>query len=437
MTKLPVAILGGGLAGLSAAYHLEGDAALYEQQPTLGGLCRQVEAEGFRVDAVPHVFHFRHDATRRFIQQLVGNAIQPYLRHARVYSHGTFIRYPFQAHLFGLPADVVAACLSGRSADGRTTGPSPDTFERWILATFGKGIADEFMVPYNTKFWTLPPSELTCEWVNGLIPVPTREETVRGAMTADPTEYGYNVEFWYPRVGGMGTLLAALSAGVPSLHLGKRVVRLDTAARRLHFADGDVVEYEHLLSSIPLPELSAVLDPLPPEIARALEALRWTSIAVVHLGVKGPAPAPWHWAYVSEPDTVFYRVGIPSHYALDAAPLDHHLLSMEISYASWKPLDRQGLMPRTLRDLERLGLLRTPEDVVMRLPLELRYGYPIYDRQYQGATTLLRDYLLQQGIVLIGRFGSWRYLSVEETILDGQQAAARVRDLIGDGAILR
>ena len=101
-------------------------------------------------------------------------------------------------------------------------------------------------------------------------------------------------------------------------------------------------------------------------------------------------------------------------------------MSVEISHSAWQPLDRRSLVACVLRDLARLGLLRAPDDVVVQHLLELRYGYPIYDRHYAWATALIRRYLSEQGIHLIGRFGSWRYLSMEATLLESRRAAATV-----------
>lgn len=433
----PLVVLGGGLAGLSAAYHLSGDVPVYEQQTGLGGLCSQATAGGFRFDAVPHVLHFRQDSTRAFVHQLLNGRLTSFTRQARVHSHGVSTRYPFQAHLFGLPPAVIDECLQGRLAAARRGLYDTTNFERWILSTFGEGIAKHFMVPYNTKFWTLPPSELTCEWVGGLVPVPSYEDMVRGAFEDDPTEYGYNVVFWYPSAGGLGAIVEGLLTRLPRVYLGKRLVRLETAARRLHFADGEVVEYEQLLSSIPLPELKALLDPLPAAVASALDALRWTSICVVHLGIQGAPAVPWDWVYEPDAEVSFYRVGFPGRYALDAAPDGCHILSAEISYSPWKPRDRAPLVPRVIHDLTRMELLHRAHDIVVQLPLELRYGYPIYDRHYAWATSFLHTYLRQRGVIPIGRFGSWRYLSMEETLLDGQRAAELVSEAVGHDPVPR
>jgi UDP-galactopyranose mutase len=141
-------ILGGGLAGLSAAYHLDGQAALYERHPSLGGLCSQVRVDGFRFDAVPHVLHFRRDDIRALVERLLDGHLVRYARQARIASHGTTIRYPFQAHLFGLPASVISECLQGRLDAAQEGDVDTSTFERWVVSTFGSGIAKHFLVPY-------------------------------------------------------------------------------------------------------------------------------------------------------------------------------------------------------------------------------------------------------------------------------------------------
>ena len=114
MKRIRTAILGGGLAGLSSAYHLGGQAAVYEAHTTLGGLCSQVRSEGFRFDAVPHVLHFQNASIRALVDQLVEGRLIQYSRRACVLSNGVLTRYPFQAHLHGLPSRVIEECLRGR-----------------------------------------------------------------------------------------------------------------------------------------------------------------------------------------------------------------------------------------------------------------------------------------------------------------------------------
>ena len=57
-----ILILGGGLAGMSTAYHL-GDTPhlVLEAQATPGGLCRSRDVNGFTFDYTGHLLHLRNE----------------------------------------------------------------------------------------------------------------------------------------------------------------------------------------------------------------------------------------------------------------------------------------------------------------------------------------------------------------------------------------
>ena len=58
-------ILGAGLAGLSAAYHLGSSAEIYEAEGYVGGKARSESYDGFTFDVTGHWLHFRNDSSFR------------------------------------------------------------------------------------------------------------------------------------------------------------------------------------------------------------------------------------------------------------------------------------------------------------------------------------------------------------------------------------
>lgn len=423
----PLVILGAGAAGLSAALHAGADVPLYERAADPGGLCRSHQVDRYRFDETAHVLYFRDEGVKQLVHSLLGDNLQAYHRQARVYAHGRYLRYPFQAHLHGLPDDLIDECIQGRvdAEEARArNGHPPASFEAWILASLGEGIARHFMNPYNNKFWTVPPSTLTHEWAERFVPVPSLVEMRRGAMGEDPTEYGYNVQFAYPRQGGVASLMQALVARVPGIQLGKRVTQIDLARSQIQFRDGTSVTYQHAISTIPLPEMRRLLQPLPEAIARAFDRLRWVSLYVLHLGVRDEVTPGFDWAYFPQPELPFFRVGCPSRYSPDSAPAGSRTMSVELTYSTWQPLNEEGLTPRILEDLIRVGLLKNTSTVEVIYPVRAAYGYPIYDHAYHEATQTIIAFLRRHGIIPAGRFGRWAYLSLEDSILDGNDAAA-------------
>lgn len=436
-----VVVLGGGLAGLSAAYHLGGQVPVYEAADVLGGLCASHRVDGYTFDLTGHLLHFRVPYCRELVAGLLQEELLHHHRKAWIH-YGTDaatasrVKYPFQANLHDLPADVRAECLDGflaaveqwkadnSSAGGRTRSRN---FREWILARFGAGIARHFMLPYNAKLWQYPLDKMSSAWIDSLVPQPNVDEVVKGAAGPPPREFGYNIDFAYPRTGGIGRLAEAFGRELGPLHLGMRAVRIDPERRVVHFGDGSETRYETLVTSIPLPVLLRLLDPCPAEIRALADQLRWNSIVNLNLGVDGQVDPSVHWMYFPDPAITFYRVGVASNFAPESAPPGKSSMYVEVSYRGEDPHTPDVLTERIIDDLLRVGLLERRGQVEVTDFNRLPYAYVIYDLAYTETTGRLHQYLEAADIHSIGRFGRWRYYSMEQTILDGKTCAEDIR----------
>jgi phytoene dehydrogenase-like protein len=87
-------ILGGGLAGLSAAYTLQNagqrEWQIYERNATPGGLARTMEVDGYRFDYGPHILFTIDDEIRELIQDLLSLCIQVFLPCKNIFCLGLF-----------------------------------------------------------------------------------------------------------------------------------------------------------------------------------------------------------------------------------------------------------------------------------------------------------------------------------------------------------
>ena len=150
-----VVIIGGGLAGLSAGYHLaEYEPIVFEKESTVGGLCRSFTQDSFTFDCTGHLVHLKDPYTKELIARLLPDAFGSHERLAAIYSKATTTPYPFQANTYGLPPEVIKECVVGfvETLVANNNG-TPGNFHDWVLKTFGTGIAKHFMLPYNEKFW--------------------------------------------------------------------------------------------------------------------------------------------------------------------------------------------------------------------------------------------------------------------------------------------
>jgi protoporphyrinogen oxidase len=429
-----VLILGAGIAGLSAAWHLRRKGVpcfVFEKEDEVGGLCRSKGIRGFTFDRSGHLLHFKDPYAFDLVRRLLRGQLAKHERSAWISTDGRCTRYPFQANLFGLPPRVIKECLEGFVRAQKRKHEKPlkrdMNFLQWSRRTFGAGMVRHFMAPYNTKFWTVPPEELTCEWLDGMIPVPSLQQVLEGAEKEGASQLGYNIHFWYPRKGGIEQLPQAFAKSMRNIYTGSKISRVDLSKKEIEMSSGRKEKFDVLISTIPLPEMSHVIRDLSQEMRRAFDRLRWNSILNLNLGVRpNAAVLNRHWIYFPQKESCFFRVGFPHNFSSDAAPAGKGSLYAEVSYSERKPINKRKMIARITRDLKKARLISAQGDFFAKDINDIKYGYPIYDRHYKEARGKILGFLNDKGVIPCGRYGSWKYMSMEDAILDGKRAAESV-----------
>ncbi|HKQ62858.1 MAG TPA: FAD-dependent oxidoreductase [Candidatus Polarisedimenticolaceae bacterium] len=426
-----IVILGGGLAGMSAAYHLrDRPHVVLEAEAEAGGLCRTRHVDGFLFDYTGHLLHLRDPRCVAWIDELLPGQFELVERQARIRTHGVTLPFPFQANLYGLPRDVVAECLIGFAESLAAAVPDGGhaSFEAWSLAVFGRGISDAFMLPYNAKLFRREPAQMTADWVSWAVPKPTLREVVRGALGSENRGMGYNATFRYPRQGGIGVLPAALARQVPQLCLGRRVREVDVRRRQVLVDDGERLEYERLVVTIPLAAFLGMVRGGPDEWSELAAQLDWSVVACLNLGIDRPGVGDGaHWIYFPEAHVPFYRVGFPTNFSASVAPAGTSSLYVEFGLRRGEPLDAARLERETLGALRREGILTADDRVLVRDWVRIDPGYVIFDAARQQVLARVLPELERQGIHAIGRYGAWTYSYMERALLDGLELAERLR----------
>lgn len=429
----PVVILGAGLTGLSAALHFAAQNAgrrvlVLERAQRPGGKARSRRERGYTFDVTGHWLHLRDPRVEALVDRLFdpGDLVE-IERRTGIYTHGTMLRYPFQANLHGLPLEVVQECLVGFIEAQRTAaGPDatePRTFEDFAVARFGRGIAKHFFVPYNAKLWGTEFGRLTPDWVSRFVPIPNVDQVVGGAIGLPQEGLGYNARFRYPKAGGIDHLPNAFARALEShdnveVRLGADVVSVDAERRVVRFADGAEQRYASLVSTTPLPSLIGMLTQTPDAVTDASASLRHIGWRYLDVATSTPTPMREHWVYVPEPDVPFFRVGCYSNALPAMAPPGCSSLYVELA-------DRGGPpdLPVILRGLAEMGAITDPEDVVFANVRDIDCAYVVFDEAYPTAIQTLHRHLEGVGIRSCGRYGAWIYNSMEDSIIAGIEAA--------------
>lgn len=433
----PVVILGGGLAGLSTAHFLDRPWQLVERTERVGGLIKTEVIDGCSFDPTGHWLHLRDPEIRALVTEawLPGQLVE-IERRAAIFSRGVFTRYPYQVNTHGLPAEVIAENLIGFvdavfGEKGRALRErEPANFEEFILRHMGEGFAKNFLIPYNQKLWTVPPSELSAAWCGRFVPRPGLEEVVHGALGIGSDRLGYNASFLYPREGGIEALARAMLAGLSGGEVRLKVepTSIDWRGRTVHLSDGRSLRYGELVSSISLPGLIDLLargaDGVPDEVREAAGSLRATTVTFVAVGVDGLNRQPWHWIYLPEPEFETYRIGSPSAVWPPLSP--EGVSSFYVEYSHHGERTPEACEAAAIEDLLRAQMIHRAEDVRFARATVIPHAYVLYDAGYGQAKDTLVRFLDEAGIVLAGRYGQWEYSSMEDAILSGRAAARRL-----------
>ncbi len=424
-------ILGGGMSGLSCAYHLKDNYLLIEKSNEPGGLSRSIKQDGFVFDHTGHLLHLRHPYTLKLIPQLLGDNIASNDRRAWIYSHNTYTRYPYQANLYGLPKPVLKDCLSGLinaqlDQAPAPMGSEPESLKSWVLRTFGKGFAKHFFFPYNEKLWRVPPDVLTAEWVAPFVPKPSIEEVINGSFSDQTKKFGYNATFYYPKEGGIQALAFAFAKGLGNSRLNTSVERIDLDRKEAVLSTGECVTYTYLVNTAPLPRFLDMVHGLPPEISDARGKMRWSSVYDINLGVRRAGISDKHWIYFPEKKYRFYRVGFPMNFSARMTPSGCSSMYVEIGYRPEESFDESKAMQDAVRGLLECGLLKSEKEIITRNILRIPVAYVTYDQHRTSVAQRVLGWLEGRKVYSIGRFGGWKYSYMEEAILEGLATSEKI-----------
>lgn len=415
-------ILGAGPTGLGAARHLHKlgchDWKLFDATPEPGGLAASfVDEGGFTWDIGGHVQFSHYEYFDRAMIEFLGE--DGWLHHQReswIWIRDRFVPYPFQNNIRRLPPEDLNKCLQGLVEITRQPRLRPSNFGEWIDATFGSGLAEVFMRPYNFKVWAFPPEMMNAVWVGERVAVTDLGRVLSNLVLArDDLSWGPNNTFQFPKFGGTGAIWRACANGLPpeKLRLSTRISQVDLSKREVTTADGQVYQYEKLISTIPLRELIRISGQEQFE-PWAKRGLLYSTSNIFGLGLRGKPReelATKCWMYFPEDNCPFYRVTLFSNYSPHNVPdiRQHWSIMAEVSESPHKPVSRSSLLEEVIQGALNTRLIERREDIISTWCYRARYGYPTPGLYRDQALAEIIPFFEKHDVFSRGRFGLWKY----------------------------
>ena len=417
--KVDNLILGAGIAGLGAAYALRkaGKTALVvERDATYGGLCGNIEIDGFRFDRFVHFTFTQNDEVNAIFKASCGELIKHTPNPFNIY-HRQWIKHPAQNNLFPLVTDEKEEIIRDFKARPVVDATYvPKNYEEWLRVQFGNYFAEHFPMVYTKKYWMREARDLRTEWVGNRVYQPSLDEVIIGSQTAETPITYYAKEMRYPQKGGYKALLKSM-ADVANIEYGMCVTEICPKEKKVRFANGREIGYEKLYSSLPLPVVIESIQNVPDAVRDAVNQLECTSGYHISVALKTKNIPPYLWWYIYDEDILAARVYSPSLKSPDNVPEGCSSLQMEV-YCKENEYTERELIEGTVGMLVGMGILKQEDILFTHVGFE-KYANVIFTEPIYIARTIVRDWLKEQGVETIGRFGEWDYLWSDQSLLSG------------------
>ena len=448
------AIVGAGPAGLTAAYELSRQGApalVLESDPQyVGGISRTVNYKGFRFDIGGHRFFSKSQEVEDLWTEIAGDDMLARPRSSRIFYQGQFYAYPLKP-LEALaklgPVESLHCVLSFLSARLSPT-VHPKTFEDWVVNQFGERLFQIFFKTYTEKVWGMSCREISADWAAQRIKGLSLGSALKHALLSKSRNHKQVVKtlidtFRYPR-RGPGMMWEACAEKIRSMGgtvlLDRKVTgcrfdanhKLWTVACRDSSGRTEEFRSEHLVSSMPIRELIAQLEPPLPEAARtAASSLRYRDFLTVGLIVRDRNRFTDNWIYIHDSGVKVGRVQNYKSWSPEMVP-DPAYASYGLEYfcfegdGLWASSDAD-LIELAKREIEHVNLAAS-SDVVDGCVIRQPKAYPVYDDAYQQHVATIRRALDQSfpTLHLVGRNGMHKYNNQDHAMMTALLAARNI-----------
>jgi protoporphyrinogen oxidase len=383
---------------------------------------RTLQQDGFSFDyGGSHILFSKNGEALDFLLNLLGENKVRIKRNTKVLYNGCYVKYPFENGLGDLPKEENYECLISfiETLIAKKTGKisSPANLRDWFYYTFGKGISEKYLIPYNSKIWKYPVEELGLDWVKR-IPDPPIEDIVKSSLGMETEGYTHQLYFFYPKVGGIEAIIKSLESKISgNVTKSFEVKGLKKEGENWVVSNGKQESlFPDVICAMPLHALIGAMN-VPREVKVAVGDLRYNSIITVLIGLNKKIN-DYSWVYLPDKQYLPHRISFPSNFSSYVAPPMKSSVVAEITCMAgdsvWQMSDRE-IIERVIDDLNHVKIF-AQEDVCFCGVKRIEYAYVLNDQHYVKNLKTVYAYLAAQEIGLVGRFAQFQYLNMDACV---------------------
>jgi len=422
-----ITILGGGIGSIALAYFLQDKKqikkiTIVEKDKYLGGLLRSYKLNKIFYDVGPHIIFSKHkDILKLMIKMLKSNKHKIKRSNKIIYKNDNYIKYPYENDLNKLPAVDRKRALNAFLKNPYKK-IKPKTMQDFFLKTFGKGIFEQYLKPYNNKIWKMHVSKLDTQMVDR-IPQPPVEDIIKSANGVTTEGYKHQLYFDYPKKGGIQSLFDAFynkldkkKVKVVKNFIIKKIIKKNKLITIN--SNKEIIQTDKIVSTIPLNKLYRYFES-DKKITEISKKLKYNSIIISIFNIKGNVAGDNFALMIPDKDIIFHRISkldfLGKNYSLNRSTT----FEVEITFRKGdkiSKMNKKQIFLEITKGLKKLKFINKINDINFKDSKRFEHAYVIYDLNHRKNVDLLIKKYAKDDIDLLGRWGTWEYLNSDQVI---------------------
>jgi protoporphyrinogen oxidase len=411
--KQRIAVIGGGVSGLSAAriLSIRHDVTVFEADARPGGMikCDIVEGNLFHRTG-GHVFNTKRVDVAEWFWARFNRETEftKALRQSVISLDGTLeVPYPIENNVYRLPAEVQQSCISDFLRMAREGYGAPENFADFLRFRFGDTLYKLYFEPYNNKVWRRDLRQIPLSWLDGKLPMPTVEEIIAANFSRAEERQFVHSSFFYPLKGGSQFIAERLAEGL-NVCYNSKVERIERTAEgwNVEGQTFDAVIFSGNLKQVPSLVAGVAMD----AYAEGIAALEAHGTTAVFCEIE---KNPHSWIYLPDERHESHRIICTGNFSATNNAPARFTATIEFTDSITRE-EIEGNLTRIPYNPRYLAHHYEP------------YTYPVQAPGTRSLVAAVKQHLEAEKCYLLGRFAEWEYYNMDVAIGAAIDLAARV-----------
>ena len=128
---------------------------IFESSQFIGGNCRTIEIDAFKIDTGAHRFHDKIPHVTNEIKNIIGDQLLKVSSPSKIFYNNKLINFPLQGiDIFkALDFNIILKIIKETIKNNIQSTKNYTNFKEFTYSTYGQTIAELFLINYTEKLW--------------------------------------------------------------------------------------------------------------------------------------------------------------------------------------------------------------------------------------------------------------------------------------------